>query len=110
MLLEKLHEKSGVSLSKLDWIAQTASRRYKVYEIPKRTGGTRTIAHPSRALKAIQRWICAVVIKTLPVHESSTAYSKGSGIRQNAERHMQSEKTVRIDFRDFFSIFSVASR
>lgn len=105
MLLENLAKQSGVSEAKLDMIANTASRRYKVYEIPKRTGGQRTIEHPSRELKAIQRWIIKTVFDKFPIHACATAYKKGASIRTNAEQHRRTNYTTRYDFLGFFPSF-----
>jgi RNA-directed DNA polymerase len=105
MLVEALYKQSGVSISKLEWLAATASKRYKVYNIPKRSGGTRTIEHPSRALKAIQRWISRSLFEKFPVHDCATAYRRGANIRSNAAHHRDTKFTLRIDFSDFFPSF-----
>ncbi|OCP19051.1 hypothetical protein BC361_00190 [Ensifer sp. LC54] len=89
-------------------MAATASNRYKVYEIPKRSGGKRTIEHPSKELKAIQRWIAKAVFARFPIHSGATAYRQGFGIRENAERHRQSKFTNRYDFSNFFPSFTQA--
>ena len=107
MLIENLENQSGISKSKLLYLAATASKRYKIYDIPKRNGGHRRIAHPSRALKAVQRWISKVLISEFPIHQCATAYKKGSNIRQNALRHAQTNFTLRMDFQNFFPSFSM---
>lgn len=106
MLIELLSRTSDIPESKLMSLSITASRRYKVYTIPKRTGGERLIEHPSRELKAIQRWIVRALIARFPVHEAATAYRTGVGIRENAERHRKTKFTVRFDFSNFFPSFS----
>lgn len=106
MLIELLSKTSSIPEAKLLSLSATASRRYKVYTIPKRTGGDRLIEHPSRELKAIQRWIVHTLIDRFPVHEDATAYRKGTGIRANAERHRQTKYTNRYDFKNFFPSFS----
>lgn len=105
MLIETLAKQSGVSEARLNVIANTASRRYKVYEIPKRAGGTRIIEHPSRELKAIQRWIVKTVFDLFPIHKCATAYKKGTSIKINAERHRYTNYTTRYDFLGFFPSF-----
>ncbi|MEP0706819.1 MAG: retron St85 family RNA-directed DNA polymerase [Parvibaculum sp.] len=108
MLVELLQKQSGLPLSVIMHIADTASKRYKTYPIPKRSGGTREISHPSRGVKAIQRWISKVLLRRLAVHEAATAYSKGSSIKRNAERHLKSHYTLRLDFENFFPSFESA--
>lgn len=106
MLFDLLSKTSSIPESKLLSLSLTASRRYKVYTIPKRTGGDRLIEHPSRELKAIQRWIVQALFARFPVHEAATAYRKGTGIKANAERHRQTKFTNRYDFSNFFPSFS----
>ncbi|OJF92692.1 retron St85 family RNA-directed DNA polymerase [Pararhizobium antarcticum] len=106
MLIETLSKQSGVTIENLKWLAETASKRYKTYEIPKRTGGVRTIHHPSRGLKGIQRWVSKFLLARLPVHTAAQAYVRGASIRKNAELHAGSKFTLRIDFANFFPSFS----
>ena len=108
MLLETLSKHSKVSDASLNWLALTASQRYKTYEIPKRNGGVRQINHPSRMLKVVQRWIVRFLARRLEVHPSATAYSRGSSIRKNAEYHKNSNFTLRVDFKDFFPSFEAS--
>lgn len=105
MLIQKIALTAKMTEERLLYLADTASKRYKIYEIEKRGGGTRTIAHPSRELKALQRWISKVIFKRLPVHEAATAYRKSSGIKFNAENHRTSNFTTRYDFSNFFPSF-----
>ncbi|WP_417790253.1 retron St85 family RNA-directed DNA polymerase [Terasakiella pusilla] len=106
MLIDKLQKLTGLPRSHLDRIARTASKRYKIYTIEKRTGGRRVIAHPSKELKAIQRWLNKALFNKLPVHNAATAYKKGAGIKMNAERHRETLFTLRMDFKDFFPSFT----
>lgn len=106
MLIELLSRTANIPETKLISLSHSASRRYKVYGIKKRTGGERIIEHPSRELKAIQRWIVQALIGRFPLHEAATAYRKGSGIRANAERHRRTKFTNRYDFANFFPSFS----
>lgn len=105
MLLERLQMHTGLPRKLLERYAETASKRYRIYQIDKRNGGKRTIEHPSREIKALQRWLNRALIGGMPVHDAATAYSKGASIRKNAERHVHSRFTVRLDFKDFFPSF-----
>ena len=107
MLVELLSKQSGISVPRLNYTAHNASERYKLYKIAKRRGGTRDIAHPSRQLKAIQRWINTALFSNLPIHESATAYKRGASIKLNAMAHVGSYYTTRIDFEDFFHSFNI---
>jgi RNA-directed DNA polymerase len=83
-------------------IAKSASFSYKRIEIPKKNGGIRVIHHPSKELKAIQRWLLHAVISRLPIDSSALAYSKGQSIADNAARHLSSSYLLRLDLRNFF--------
>lgn len=108
MLLQQLSQQSKLTENQLKYYAETASARYKVYEIDKRNGEKRTIEHPSRPLKLIQRWINNALIEKCPVHRCATAYRKGAGIKLNVLKHEKTSYTVRIDFLSFFPCFSAA--
>lgn len=109
MLIEKLSAHSGVPEERLLYLAASASHRYKCFKIPKKKGGSRQIEQPSRAIKAIQRWIVNELILKFPVNQAATAYRKGSSILQNADIHRKSAFTLRADFVDFFHSFSSES-
>lgn len=46
------------------------------------------------------------LFRSFPIHENATAYKKGASILKNAERHVNSSFTLRLDFKDFFPSFS----
>lgn len=82
----------------------TAPHRYKVYSIPKKNGkGSRTIAQPSKEVKILQRQLLKLLIKNLPIHNASFAYSKGKNIKQNAEFHKDSNYLLKLDLSNFFN-------
>jgi RNA-directed DNA polymerase len=83
-------------------IARGASHEYKFYSVPKRNGGLRPIYHPSRRLKALQRWLLPNVVEKLPFHEVATAYQKGCSTLKNAKAHVNSNYLLRLDFVQFF--------
>src|SRR5262249_49989605 len=82
--------------------ARGASYAYKTYNIPKRAGGERLIEHPSKQLKAFQRWYLKYVLPGFPVHPSAMAYRKQISIFDNASLHTDSKYLLRIDFQNFF--------
>ena len=102
MLRELLARKLQLPLEYIDKIARSASKRYKVYLIRKRVGGYRTIHHPAKELKALQRWLLQEVIQKWPVHSAAYAYEKGKNIRSNAAEHANSSYLLRMDIKDFF--------
>jgi retron-type reverse transcriptase len=101
-LIEVLLRDLRISERELNTLIATAPSRYKVYTIPKRNGGRREIAHPAAELKVAQRVIIREYLEALPVHDSATAYKKGSSIRRNAEAHAKNRAILKYDFKDFF--------
>lgn len=102
-LLELLNIETGAPVETLRRIIATGPRRYKVYQIPKKSGGLRTIAHPARELKAIQYVVLKEILDNIAVSEIATAYVKGRGILKNAELHLTQKWILKLDFRNFFS-------
>ena len=83
--------------------ALSSPHRYKVYKIPKRNSSKfRTIAHPSKELKFIQRLLINELSGKLNIHPSSTAYKKGCSIKNNAEVHANTKYLLKMDLKDFF--------
>jgi RNA-directed DNA polymerase len=102
MLLNQMASRLGLPERVIRAIARKANHSYKTYTIPKRTGGLREIHHPSKPLKALQRWLLDHVIIQWPVHDAATAYRLKLGIAENAERHVRSRYLLRMDFERFF--------
>jgi RNA-directed DNA polymerase len=102
MMIERMAVELGLPEAFIYAVARGASHAYKVYSVPKRTGGRRDICHPSRVLKGLQRWLLRGVIENLPVHAAATAYIRGRSIMDNARVHVASRYLLRMDFTDFF--------
>lgn len=85
-------------------VARSATHRYKTYDIPKKRDPTsrRTINHPARELKLLQRWILKNVVALMPVHRAAVAYKKNANIAKNARLHRNNNYLLKVDFRDFF--------
>lgn len=106
MILE-LVQNLGLSRRDITRIIDTAPARYKVYRIAKRGTGFRTIAQPSRELKAVQRYILYSKLSTYDVHSSAMAYVKNRSISTNATSHSNADAILKLDFRDFFPSIKV---
>lgn len=72
-LIELFCVETGVSAETIMRIVNTGPKRYKVYDIPKRNGGTRTIAHPARELKLLQRIFLRQILDKITVSSIATA-------------------------------------
>jgi RNA-directed DNA polymerase len=87
-------------------LATTASQRYKQFTIPKKTGGLRTILHPARELKTLQRVIHEDILVKLPIHSSAFAYREKLSIFDHAKVHTDASYLLRMDFKNFFETIS----
>lgn len=78
--------------------------RYKIYTIPKRSDPNkrRVIAHPSKKLKRLQRWIVKNFLTEFKVHSTAQAYEKDRSIATNAAIHAENNYLLKMDFKDFF--------
>lgn len=82
-------------------------KMYKVYTIPKRSGGRRTIAHPSKPLKAVQKALVELWEAKLPIHSAALAYQKGKSIKENAECHRYNKFLLKVDLSEFFNSIDI---
>ena len=101
-IIDLISRETGVPADQLLQIARTADHRYKVYELPKRSGGFRVIHHPARELKFLQRWMISKVFEHAEIHPAATAYRNGASVFKNAIVHTGSRFFLKIDFKDFF--------
>ncbi len=101
-LRKELQEYFGLSEKQLARLIQRAPYTYKIYSIQKRGGGERVIAQPAKETKYIQHWLIKNIFQELPVHQCSTAYTKGSSIKNNALVHKDNSYISKFDFENFF--------
>lgn len=102
IFLEKISNEFGKNLNELIEFSVSAYKRYRRFEIKKRTSGTRSIHHPSKELKSYQKFISKEIFLKLPVHKSVFSYRKGISIKDLANIHKNNRYLVRIDFKNFF--------
>lgn len=101
-LIDKISQSLQLPCDYIENIANKASHAYKQYQIKKRNGEYRTIYHPAKELKVLQRWLLANVIERWPVHNAAMAYKKGQSIKNNADVHRNSRFLLRLDLSNFF--------
>lgn len=102
VLLKQLNAATGLHPYILQRLFDRSPYTYKIYPIPKRTGGFRTIAQPARETKLVQNWLLDNIYTKLPIHRCATAYRSGASIKNNASIHKESNYLVKLDFRNFF--------
>ena len=101
--VHELQRELGLSEAQVMRLIARSPHTYKVYTIPKKSGGERIIAQPAKETKAIQYWLIANVFNLLPVHSSAMAYKKGTSIKINANAHVKNSYLSKFDFKDFFT-------
>jgi retron-type reverse transcriptase len=101
--VDELARRLGVSERELRAIEIT----YHRFEVPKRTGGTRTIQAPAAPLKAMQRRILHKLLRRLKSHPCATGFERGHSIVTNAQPHVGQELVLKLDIRDFFGSTTV---
>lgn len=97
-----LSNELSVSEQEISDFIVDAPKKYKVYTIPKRTSGTRVIAHPAKRLKDYQRAVVKFLEQKIPVHDSAYAYKKNVSIKENAKAHQKFRYLLKMDFQNFF--------
>ena len=106
MLVKYLSNKLLLESSYVEKLAQTASQRYKTYPIPKKSGGVRSIYHPAKELKALQKVIYEDLLMKLPLHQCAYAYKKKVNLHDHAKVHSGAKFLLRMDFKNFFESIS----
>lgn len=98
-----ISDELGIPHHLLNRLIKRAPHTYKVYTIPKKTTGRRTIAQPARETKYLQEWLIKNIFCFLPLHERATAYKLGASIKNNAAIHAKNSYLAKFDFKDFFT-------
>ncbi|MFC1751069.1 retron St85 family RNA-directed DNA polymerase [Pseudomonadota bacterium] len=91
-----------ISDEQLNRIIVRSPHTYKQYNIPKKSGGYRTIAQPARPTKYLQYWLMQNIFSELPIHSAAAAYQEGSSIKKNALYHSKNSYIAKFDFKSFF--------
>src|SRR4051812_26532540 len=78
------------------------AKKYKVFTIRKRSGGTRTISAPSSPIKVIQHKL-KQVLETVYIPKPSThGFVAGRSIVSNAHLHKKRRYVLNIDLENYF--------
>ncbi|WP_347242302.1 reverse transcriptase domain-containing protein [Nostoc sp. FACHB-892] len=77
-------------------------KRYKTFEIPKKSGGVRQISTPITALKIIQTKLNQVLQTVYEIKPSVHGFVIGKNIVTNAQAHTKKRYVLNLDLTDFF--------
>lgn len=109
LTLGHLAVRTGVRyLALRELVAGTYRQPYRHFNIRKRvdhpnmTARYRQISVPTPDLYRVQRWIAVHILRSVPVHGASHAFSPGSNIVRCAEKHCRAKWMVKLDIQDFF--------
>lgn len=100
--LSSLERDLGFAAKTLYSISNNLSKHYHSVQIPKRTGGVRSLSVPDEVLKAIQRRITAVLLLRMPVSFYAKAYKDCSSVLKNASPHIGKSVVLKLDILHFF--------
>jgi RNA-directed DNA polymerase len=89
---------------------QPDSAKYTTFEIPKRSGGTRTIKAPIHSLKLLQRKLsdllqdCVdeIIVASKRKDRAAHGFKRGRSIITNARQHRHRRWVFRLDLAEFF--------
>lgn len=105
LTLWHLSQLSGIHYGYLRKVVGRKIHPYTHFYLKKRTPGrnnVRMISVPSVPLARVQRWIVDNILRQVPPHMDSYAYSPGSKPIFAARIHTNSEWLLKIDIQDFF--------
>ncbi|MFO0851806.1 MAG: reverse transcriptase family protein [Gemmataceae bacterium] len=96
----------SLTVSKLRWLCyhtEAATRvHYVQFEVPKKSGGTRTLSAPHSTLAAAQEWVLASILSKLPTEEPAHGFVPGRSTLTNALPHAGKDVVVNVDLEQFF--------
>jgi retron-type reverse transcriptase len=96
----------GLTIGRLRWLcfhSEAATRiHYVQFEVPKRSGGTRTLSAPHQTLAAAQQWVLAAILSGLPTEEPAHGFVPGRSTLTNARPHARKDVVVNLDLEGFF--------
>src|SRR5580658_6468106 len=76
-------------------VSRGDKRPYRFFRMAKRRGGTRLICVPSYRLRQVQQWVVRNVLRSVPCHPASGAFSPGCSPLSVAKRHCGSRWLVK---------------
>lgn len=103
---QQLAERLEITVPQLRWLAfhnDVATRvHYVRFEIPKKSGGMRTLHAPHQELARCQNWILREILNKLPVETCAHGFVQSRSILTNAQQHVEKPVLINVDLEDFF--------
>jgi retron-type reverse transcriptase len=80
---------------------------YRIFSIPKRSGGYREITAPYPALIECQNWIYKNILLKIRIHPAAQGFTFKKSIITNAKIHIGQKHFLKIDLKDFFPSITI---
>jgi len=93
----------GIKAKTMWWLIVDRGKLYKVFTIPKFSGGKRLIHAPDMRLKRIQKVLYARFLKPIPFGTHVAAYVPGRGVLETPPDHVKKKLILHLDIKDFFT-------
>lgn len=100
--IEHLSKLVGINVTTLYTMIFSSESFYRSFEIPKKTGGCRTITTPFNSLKLVQKWIYNNILKNKKIHSTVHGFTFQKSIITNANVHKNSNVFLQLDIKNFF--------
>jgi hypothetical protein len=93
-----------IRLEDLHWCVRNCDEKFAFYtfEIPKKSGGARTISAPCRRLKMVLRALNELLVNIHVPNDCSHGFETEKSIASNASTHVGANYVYNLDLSDFF--------
>ncbi|MFD2450739.1 reverse transcriptase family protein [Ideonella paludis] len=102
----ELAQAMGLGLPELKFLCfhreVARTTHYRRFDLPKKTGGVRTISAPMPRLKRAQYWVLDQILVKVPCHDAAHGFMPGRSIVSNAAPHCAQAVVINLDLKDFF--------
>lgn len=92
----------GLSPTQLSRYTYDPDSCYRTFEIPKKSGGHRSVSVPWLNLLVSQQWLDWNIFRKLPVHDAAHGFVQGRSNISNAAAHLGAKRILTVDVRNFF--------
>ena len=92
----------GIKWELLKNVINNSQNLYYDFNISKRSGGKRKISMPNEILKETQTLIKDKILENIKISDKANGFVKYKSIITNAKEHLNKEKILNIDLKDFF--------
>ena len=93
----------GIKWNLLKKVINNSKKMYYNFNISKRSGGKRQISMPNEVLKEIQVLIKEKILDKIKISDKANGFVPQKSIITNAKEHLNKEKILNIDLKDFFN-------